>query len=100
MELHMNTENILEILYIAVEDINDTLKKDEKIECSASTSLIHFDSLSQLNFVIEVERLLEKRLDKTIILFDASVTDENQSALNPFQSIAIFSQYVAGIIAD
>lgn len=96
----MKKEDILEILYLAVEEINDTLKKDEKIECIPSASLMHFDSLNQLNFVVEVERLLEERLDKTIILFDASTIDENQSIINPFQSIAIFSKYITGIISE
>ncbi len=91
----MTNRDILEIIYEAVDEINEDLPKSKQIAKSPDTALFgkdgKLDSLGLVNLIVGVEGLLDEKSDQAITLADEKAMSQNNS---PFRTIGTLSEYI------
>lgn len=94
-------EQIKNILKEAIEELNEQLDDDEKIEYSDSTRFIgsqaSISSISFVTLVSIIEELIEDKLDKTIHLVNEKAFSSKRS---PFYSIETMTEYIEELIKE
>lgn len=94
-------DEILNILYEAVDEINDTLPKRSKLGKSPDTWL--FGGLSQLKsidvvrFIIAAEEKLQDKFDRKITLADKRAFSAENS---PFRTIGTLVDHIAELLKN
>ncbi len=95
----MKNEEILEIIYESVDNINEDLPKNKRLKKSQDTVLYgkggQLDSLSLVNLIVSIENLIEEKYDKDIILADEKAMSLKNS---PFRTIKTLSDYIHKIL--
>ena len=90
-----------EILKEAIDELNEQLDEDEKIEFSKETRFIgskaSIDSISLVTLISIIEELIEDKLDKTIHLVNEKAFSSKHS---PFYSIDTLSEYIDELIKE
>ena len=88
-----------EIVYEAIDEINEDQTDDAKILKSLDGLLLNadsnVDSLTLVRLLVTVERLIEERSGKAIVLVDESAFDEGQS---PFLTVGTLVQHVEKLL--
>ena len=95
----VNRQDILRLIYLTIDEINETLPDDRQLERSLETHLIGragtLDSLGLVNFII----LLEQRLADE---FRVAVTLANEKAVSransPFRTVDNLANYVLEVL--
>ena len=92
---------IKDIIKEAIEELNEQLDDDEKIEYDANLKLIGknaaLNSMSFVTFVTIVEELLEEKQDISVeIVSDKAFSREH----SPFYSIQTFEEFVEELINE
>ncbi len=94
-------EIILRLIYEAIDEVNETLDDEHKIQkrldakiCSVGN---HLDSLVFVSFIESVENKLEEFYQQEIIV---AVDRINQNSYNPFVTIAFFAEFVETLVAN
>lgn len=94
----MKKEDILESVYLAINEINDQLPKNRQIEKKLDAPIFGkegvLDSLALVNFIVGVESEIEDRFDVTITLADEKAMSQVNS---PFNTVATLVDYIASI---
>jgi acyl carrier protein len=87
----IENELILDVVYKAIDSINQQLPKEERIIKSEKSELSQLDSLSVVNLIVELEQNIEDTLGTAFILSDlAEVYSEDGSAMETVQTMVDF----------
>lgn len=92
-------ETVLAAIYEAIDELNQTLPNNQQLVADPNTQLFgqngRLDSLGLVNFITEVEQVVEDRLDTTITLADEKALSQKRS---PFQSVDTLATYVLSLL--
>jgi len=90
--MKMNTSTALDIIYQAIDALNDLRSADEQIEKSPDVALAGdggcLDSLGLITLTLAVERRVAQVTGKPIVLLDESDYDANMARLATPQTFA------------
>lgn len=88
-----------EIINIAIDEVNEDADETGLINKDPSTVLLGpdstIDSLSLVRLLVTVERLIEERTDKSIVIVDESAFEAEQS---PFGTVGSLTRHIDGLI--
>ena len=93
------SESGLNIIYAAIDQLNEQSDGDEKISKQPETRLFGgdggIDSLDLVNLVVAIEHHIEDTTGNTVVLVDEStMAMEN----NPFQSVATLAAHLDNLL--
>ena len=92
---------IKEILFKSVEEINKTLDEDQQLELSTETVLLgkdgNIDSITLVNLIVAIEESIEDELNVGITLVDEKALSQKES---PFRTIGTLIDYIAQVVKD
>ena len=88
-------EKIKQEIFNSIEEINQQLEKEDKLEKSIDTILFgeggNLDSLGLINLVVAVEQNIEDEFDVTITLADERAMSQERS---PFMNVGSLAEYI------
>jgi len=88
-------EKIKQAIFNSIEEINQQLEKEDKLEKSIDTILFgeggNLDSLGLINLVVAVEQNIEDEFDVTITLADERAMSQERS---PFMNVGSLAEYI------
>lgn len=94
-------EDVKLILKEAIEELNEQLDDEEKVNFNDETRFVGSKAcLSSINFVTLItiiEELIEDKLDKTVHLVDEKAFSAKRS---PFYSIETFAEYIEELLKE
>ena len=86
---------IAEIVYRAIDELNDSLEENAKLEKSSEQVLFgsdtSLDSLGLVNLIVGVESILSEDLELELTLTDEKAMSQTQS---PFRTVATLVDYI------
>ncbi len=92
---------IKEILKIAIDELNEQLEDDEKVEFSENTKFIGsnacIDSITFVTLISIIEELIEDQYNKTIHLVNEKAFSQKRS---PFYSIETITAYIEDLLKE
>lgn len=92
---------IKEILKLAIDELNDQLEDDEKVEFSDDVRFIGskacIDSITFVTLISIIEELIEEKYNKTIHLVNEKAFSQKRS---PFYSIETMSAYIEDLLKE
>jgi len=92
---------ILDIIFDAVDEINQDLDDDEKLEKTEEAVLYgkgsSIDSLSLVNLIVAVEERLQDKLEVSVTLADERAMSQERS---PFKTLGSLKRYTVTLIAE
>ena len=90
---------IKEMLFKVVEEINENFDKDQQLKLSTETVLLgkegNVDSILLVNLVVAIEQRIEDEFDIEVNLADERALFEKES---PFRTIGTLIDYISQII--
>ena len=90
-----------EILYPAIEEINETLDEGEQLAKSPDTVLFGdgalLDSVGLVNFIVTAERVAQEVTGKAITLASEKAFSRHQS---PFRTVGSLAEYIEELLAE
>ena len=93
-------DDILAIIYAAIDELNGQSIKGLKIQKNAETQLLAkgsgLDSLAFVNLIVAVEGQLETSLGLSIVLVDEYSMSLQE---NPFRTVGSLASYVEAVVA-
>ena len=91
-------DEVVQIIYLAIDDINQDLPADGKLGKSPSTVLLgddsKLDSLAFINFILAVEERVRERLGDKLSLVNQ---DSMSSTDGPFQTVEKLAQFIVDL---
>ena len=94
-------QQVLKIIYNAIENENRSLAQPINLEEGENTALYGvggvLDSMSLVSIVIDVEQMLEEQLGLRMTLVNDSAMSPKRS---PFQSVSTFASYILDLNAQ
>ena len=92
-------EKIKDIIFDAVDEVNEQLEKANRIEKSPDTVLFgkegKLDSLGLVTLLVAIEQRLEDEFDTSITIADEKAMSQKRS---PFYSIKTLSDYIGQLL--
>jgi len=92
---------ILNIIFDAVDEINQDLEADERLEKTEEAVLYgkesRIDSLSLVNLIVAVEERLQDKFEVSVMLADERAMSQERS---PFKTLGSLKRYTAALIAE
>jgi acyl carrier protein len=93
-------DQILSIIFEAIDEINDQYLEKGKVERSLDAKLYQpgsaLDSLGLVNLIVATEQRIEEQFGVSLILADEKVSLES----SPFKTVGAFADYVAQRLND
>ncbi len=97
----MEKNKILDLIYIAVDEVNEQLPKNKQLAKSPDTKLFgkdgKLDSLALVNFIVAVEDIIDDETDISLTIADEKAMSQSNS---PFQSIDRLADYITQLIRE
>ena len=94
-------EEVFNIIYLSVDEINNDEDQEKKLEKSPDTILLgpgsYLDSLGLVNFIVSVEQNINDTFNSSIILADERAMTQEQS---PFSSIQALASYIQMLLKE
>jgi acyl carrier protein len=94
-----NNEKVRQAVTEAIDELNQQLPKEEKIEKSAGTVLFgsggNLDSLRLVSLVTTVEQKIEEKFGITVTLLEDIADLEND---NPFRTVSSLADYITSLL--
>lgn len=91
----LKRERVLQVLFAAIDDMNEILPDDGRLEKSDQTHLFDrqgkLDSMGLVNFIVLVEQGVAEEFDLPITLADEKAFSRETS---PFRTVASLTDYV------
>jgi acyl carrier protein len=88
-------EQIAEVIYASIDDLNEMLAPDQRLQKSMATAILKqgsgLDSLGFVNLVSLVEEKYVERFGESIVL---TQTDPARNASHPYESIGALVDYI------
>ena len=96
----MTGENeILGLIYQAIDELNDDLPAADRLARSPSTPLLGeggvIDSIQLVNLVVATEELVEESYDRVVVLADDRAFSQARS---PFLTVGSLAEYVGKVL--
>ena len=92
---------IVNIIYEAIDEINEDRDGDEKIEKSEDTVLLGqegtLDSFGLVSLIVATEQNIEEAFGVTVVLADEKAMSQKNS---PFRSVATFAEYIQTMLEE
>jgi len=92
-------DQILDIIFKAINEVNLQLDKDSQIQKSGKTIIYtegeKLDSLTILNLLVEIEQQVEIFFSKQVILAGESIISESE---NPLSSVDHLADYIKTLL--
>lgn len=96
-----NSEQILQVVFSAVDDINQLLPPEKNLEKSKDTVLFgnggNLDSLGLVNLIVATEQAIEEELGEPITLADEKAMSQTNS---PFKTIESLVNYISLLLDE
>ena len=90
---------ILQLIYRAMDEVNQTSPDDEKVENSEETVLLGagggIDSLKLTMLIVSIEQKVEEEFKAVISLVDSSTMSEETS---PFRKVRFLVEYIDSLL--
>ena len=100
-EMKDNKNEILNLVYAAIDEVNEDLPNNAQLVKSKNTKLFGefavLDSLQLVNFIVEVESLINDRFDIDITIADEKAFSQKTS---PFLSVESLFEYICHILEE
>lgn len=97
----MTNEEILHVIFEAIDEVNTQMKKTELLQKSADTPLFGemsvLDSLGFVMFITAVERKIEESLGALIVLADERAMSKTDS---PFKTVGRLADHIALLLKE
>lgn len=97
----MNNNKILNLLYFSIDEINDQLVPEQKLNKSLDTVLFgksgKLDSLGLINLIVAVEQNIEDEFDVSLTLADERVMSQRHS---PFRTVGSLVDYISMLFEE
>lgn len=97
----VDTEKITSLIFEAVDEINEQLPKSKRIAKDRNEALFgeggKLDSLGLVNFIVEVEGLIDENFDTSITLADEKAMSMKNS---PFRTLGSLADYIANLLEN
>jgi len=94
-----NNDKIIQVIFQAIDELNEQLPKEEKLDKSLDRVLFgsggNLDSLRLVSLFTTLEQKVEEQLGITITLFDHLASSEND---NPFTTVQSLADYLVSIL--
>ena len=88
-------EQVLQVVYRAIDEINPGLPAERRLKKSAGTALFGhagaLDSLGLVNLIVAVEQAVEDELGASVTLADEKAMSQSAS---PFRTVGTLAAYV------
>jgi acyl carrier protein len=92
---------VVEVIYSAVDDLNEILDPEERLSKSPDEVLIgkdaRLDSLGLVNLIVLVEERIQQRFNVSITLVDERALSQSNS---PFQTLGTLADFVEEQLND
>lgn len=96
-----SSDRVLKAISGAIDNVNQLLDKEEKIEKAPDTALFGpsgvLDSLGFVNLIVAVEQKIEEEFGVAITLADERAMSRRN---NPFQTIRTLSDYITSLLEE
>ena len=90
--MQIDKENLLQTIFGAIDEVNNILAEDKRLEKSPSTLLAgdngNLDSLGVINFIVELESRVKKNFNLSLNLVEALESPEQP--MNSIDQLAKF----------
>ena len=90
---------ILKIIYLCVDEINDDLETDGKLEKNELEEIFSadskLDSMGLVNFVVSIEEKIQEHFNLNVTLADDKAMSQSRS---PFRTIGSLAEYIENIV--
>jgi acyl carrier protein len=91
----ISEESVMKTVYAAIDDFNDSVEEDEKIEKAAATILFGkgavLDSLGFVNLIVAIENRVDDDFDQLITIVDQEAMESGD---NPFETVDSLVKYL------
>ncbi len=88
-------EEILRIVYRAIDELNPQIPPERRLEKSPETALFgtggRFDSLGLVNLIVAIEQATEDEIGRSVVLADEKAMSQRSS---PFRTVGALAAYV------
>jgi D-alanine--poly(phosphoribitol) ligase subunit 2 len=95
------TQQVIDAVNSAVDDLNEVLEPEEQLTRSADVSLIgqyaRLDSLGLVNLIVLVEEKIQQQFGVGITLVDERAMSQSKS---PFRTLGTLAEFVQEQLAD
>jgi acyl carrier protein len=95
------SNTIIEIIYNSIDELNEQLKNDMKLEKSTETKLIgsniKLDSLGIVSLLVTIEQNIEDEFDVSITIADEKAMSQKRS---PFRTIGTLADYIDMLLRE
>ena len=95
----VNKKRIQDLIVCSVQEFNEQMPNEIKIEQSASATLFgkdgKLDSLGLVNLIVKIEQDIEDEFDVSITIADEKAMSQSRS---PFRSIGALADYIYSIM--
>jgi hypothetical protein len=98
--MEITRDNILEVLYESIGELNEQRGKDQQLECLPQTALgdeAGLDSLGFVNFVALAEEKCQDRFGRNLVL---SGTGWGSSVRDPFETVGSLAEFIELALTD
>jgi len=96
-----DNDRIVEVIYGAVDEINQHLQGKQKVSKSLDTVLFgesaQLDSIGLVNLIVGVEEKIEEDFGVTVVIADERAISRKNT---PFRTIRTLSNYVSLLLED
>ena len=97
----MNKKKVVQIIFYAVEEINEQLPQEQQLGQSTKTVLFgkdgKLDSLALVNLIVVIEQNIEDEFDVSITLADERAMSQKHS---PFRTIGTLADYIVMLLKE
>lgn len=97
----MNSEKITQSVFSAIDDVNQSLPPEQRIEKAPDTVLFghggKLDSLGLVNLIVAIEQEIEASFGTTITLADEKAMSQNNS---PFRTVESLVDYISLLLDE
>ena len=94
-------EEVLRIIYLAIDELNPQLPPERRLEKSPGTALFgsggRLDSLGLVSLIVAIEQAVEDQLAVTVVLADEKAMSQRSS---PFQTVGALAGYVRARVEE
>lgn len=99
--IQQNNERIIQAIFKAVDEVNQQLPKEQRLEKSIEAVLFDrsggLDSLGLVILIVAVEQKIDEEFGVTIMLADEKMMSQRN---NPFQTIEALVNHVSILLND
>lgn len=94
-------DKITQLVFRAIDDINQSLPAEQKVTKSNETILFgkgsNLDSLGLVNLIVATEQIIEEEFGETIVLANEKAMSQSNS---PFKTVELLVDYITLLMSE